>query len=221
MIKAVITGDIVQSTHTNVTDRDRLLNVIKETIKALENESLLRYDIYRGDSFQIELSSPQWALRGALLVRAALLKNSPDYLRWDARISVGLGKVEYESLNRVAESDGEAFWYSGRELDALGKTKRLVLKTAWDEINDEFKVSTAFVDDIVSQWTIAQADVMYEWLLDEQITQREIAQKLHKTPQAVSKALASAKASLIGLYLDRYQQCLSNYLKKNTYYELK
>jgi hypothetical protein len=90
----------------------------------------------------------------------------------------------------------------------LGRSKNLALKTPWDEFNDEFKVSTAFVDDIASNWTITQSQALYLSLLTGK-TQKEIADDLQKSSQAISKLLIGGKANLIELYLNRYEQLIS------------
>ncbi|RHU30586.1 MULTISPECIES: hypothetical protein [Parabacteroides] len=207
-IKGVITGDIIQSTHIDPANRSLLLDTINNIVHDTEKWGSIRLDIYRGDSFQIIINNPVKALRTVLLLRIGLQAKSPTSFRWDARMALGIGTIDFEKEESVIESDGEAFRFSGWEFDKLGRSKNLALKTPWDEFNDEFKVSTAFVDDIASNWTITQSQALYLSLLTGK-TQKEIADDLQKSSQAISKLLIGGKANLIELYLNRYEQLIS------------
>ena len=104
------------------------------------------------------------ALKIALLIRAGLQGKTTEASsnKWDARLSIGHGTINYTS-DQIITSDGEAYRNSGREFDALGK-RRLALRTPWEAVNDEFAVSTAFADDIISGWSITQAQTIYQSL---------------------------------------------------------
>ncbi len=200
--KAVITGDIVQS--TQILSRSDLLLSIQSIAGELQTLTPFKYEFFRGDSFQLLIDNPVKALKIALLIRAGLQGKTPEGspCKWDARLSVGLGTVNYTS-EHVVTSDGEAYHNSGREFDALGKRK-LALRTSWDEVNDEFAVSTAFADDIISGWSVTQAQTIYQSLLYD-ITQRDVAEKLGSTSQNISKLLVAAKESLLKMYLKRFE----------------
>jgi hypothetical protein len=94
-------------------------------------------------------------------------------------------------------------------LDEIGK-RRLAVRTRWEDVNDELKVSTAFADDIISGWSFSQAFVIYSALL-YQIPQREIAHEINKSAQNVSKLLGAAKENLIRMYLERYAVLINKY----------
>lgn len=205
--RGVITGDIVKSKSITSEWRSKLVGIIEETVSQYSLEHPLKIEFFRGDSFQIILEQPEAALQLAILIRAALKYKTPSEYKklWDARMAIGIGTVSYTS-DKVVMSDGEAFRFSGRELDEIGK-KKLTIKTPWDEVNEELKVSTAFADDIISNWTLSQSEVIYESLRSSS-TQKELAISLNKTAQSISKLLAVAKESLIRNYLNRYQQLI-------------
>ncbi|WP_418992428.1 hypothetical protein [Alistipes sp.] len=207
-MKGVITGDIVRSTAVGPALRTRLLEAVRKTAQELEMLSDLKIELYRGDSFQILVDDPVQALRIAVLLRAGLRCNTPDRekSRWDARLAVGVGEIEYAS-GEVATSDGPAFRNSGREFDELGK-KRLAVRTPWPEVNDELRVSTAFADDVISGWTPRQSPALYLSLLHP-MNQREIAAVLSQSGQNVSKLLGAGREPLIRLYLERYELLVS------------
>lgn len=202
-VKGVITGDIVGSTAINLDWRETLLDCIRKSVDELSILSPLKMELFRGDSFQIIVDKPEEALKVAVLLRAMLKSQTPKSSKtfWDARIALGVGSIFYNT-NKIVISDGEAFQLSGRELDAIGKG-RLTIKTRWEDVNDELKVITAFADDIITGWSILQAQVIYTALL-YQTPQKVIASKTNKSAQNISKVLGAAKEKLIRVFFDRY-----------------
>ena len=124
---------------------------------------------------------------------------------WDARMAIGVGGVKYRT-DSLAKSNGDAFVYSGRTLDEMGN-ERLAIKTHWVPMNDEFAVSTPFADDLISQWTRVQANVIYDYLLYD-VTQGQIARKKGMSPQNVSKVLKAGRIELIINYIKRFEKLI-------------
>ena len=194
-MKGIITADVVGSTQIKTEDRGELPALIHELIGEIAQcrpELKLQVDIFRGDSFQVWIEKPECAPLVALLLRAGLRMSAlrAGEQQLDARISVGIGDVAYRDA-RVSQSDGEAFVLSGRGFDQLGKQQRLMVQT-----------ETAFVDDIVSNWSALHSKIMYQALLRE-MSQGELAEKNNTSQQNVRKRLEKAKAKLIRMYLDR------------------
>ena len=79
-------------------------------------------------------------------------------------------------------------------------------------MNDELLVSTAFADDVISSWSVSQSQAAYHALLCN-TAQKDIAKKLHKSAQNISKLLSAAKVNLVQMYLDRYHNLISNLLE--------
>lgn len=212
-MKGVITGDIIGSTSTPSAQRQSIPDVIMQTAATLSGISQLKCETFRGDSFQILVEKTEQTLAIAILMRAGLKRKTPpeNMDLWDSRIAIGIGDIDYES-EHVTVSDGEAFRFSGRMFDELGK-RNLAVRTRWDDVNDELAVSTALADDIINGWTSNQAEAI--WLsLGEGLAQKEIALRLGKTKQNVSKLLASAKEPLISLCLKRFTQIILSEEKK-------
>nr|WP_320058618.1 hypothetical protein [uncultured Bacteroides sp.] len=212
MLKGIITGDIVHSTKIEIENRGILLTTLKNIVTEInENISPIEMEIFRGDSFQIVIPDVLNALKIALLIRSGLQKNTLETMKWDARVSLGIGKVEFEA-NSIVQSDGEAFHNSGRQFDEMGKAEKMALRTPWEGFNNEFTVSTAFADELISSWSIVQAEAIYYWLL-KNVSQRELAEMLQKSPQTINKRLLTANYGLIELYLNRYQQLLKEHME--------
>lgn len=205
-MKGVITADVVGSTQIKIEDRGTLPALLNELIREIAQcrpELKLQVDIFRGDSFQVWVEKPECAPLVALLLRAGLRMSAlrAGEQQLDARISVGIGDVAYRDAT-VSQSDGEAFVLSGRGFDQLGKQQRLMVQTPSETVNEELRVETAFVDDIVSNWSALHSKIMYQALLYE-TSQGELAEKNGTSQQNVRKRLEKAKVKLIRMYLDR------------------
>ena len=205
-MKGVITADVVGSTQIKIEDRGTLPALLRELIREIAQcrpELKLQVDIFRGDSFQVWVEKPECAPLVALLLRAGLRMSAlrAGEQQLDARISVGIGDVAYRDAT-VSQSDGEAFVLSGRGFDQLGKQQRLMVQTPSETTNEELRVETAFVDDIVSNWSALHSKIMYQALLYE-TSQGELAEKNGTSQQNVRKRLEKAKVKLIRMYLDR------------------
>lgn len=206
-MKGVITGDVVGSTKIN--DFGKLPKLINDLITEISLCcTKCKVEISRGDSFQVLVEDPKQALLVALLIRAGFRKSSIDLGNkdLDVRLSVGIGEVSYMD-EKIGQSNGEAFILSGHGFDNLTKTQRLSVQTFSDSINSELKVETAFIDDIVSNWTHLHGEIMYQSLLTDS-TQCELAKKLGTSQQNICKRLRCAKEKLVRLYLNRFSSLI-------------
>lgn len=206
-MKGVITGDVVGSTKIN--DFGKLPKLINDLITEISLCcTKCKVEINRGDSFQVLVEDPKQALLVALLIRAGFRKSSIDLGNkdLDMRLSVGIGEVSYMD-EKIGQSNGEAFILSGHGFDNLTKTQRLSVQTFSDSINSELKVETAFIDDIVSNWTHLHGEIMYQSLLTDS-TQCELAKKLGTSQQNICKRLRCAKEKLVRLYLNRFSSLI-------------
>jgi hypothetical protein len=146
----------------------------------------------------------------ATMIRAGLKSSSPacENEVWDARLSIGIGTINYQS-DSIVTSDGEAFKLSGRELDAMGKS-RLAAKTCWEDVNEELDVLLAFVDDLITGWSVNQANAVYHSVALG-LLQADIATQIEKSQQNVSKTLNSSKEWLLKLALNRFETIIKRH----------
>lgn len=207
MIKAVITGDIVDSTLIPIECKPSVIEVLNTVIEDFSTSVKVNYEMFRGDSFQVVVDNKDFALSVAIAIRTALRAHTPEGQDpWDARIAIGIGEVSFQSSS-IVTSDGEAFRFSGREFDNLGK-RRLAIVTPCKDVNEELKLSTSFADDIISKWTVKQAEVIYARIFTN-ATQKELAEKLNMSIQNVSKHLNLAKGNLINSYIERFKELMN------------
>ncbi len=212
MIKGVITGDIIGSSKIKLEDRAQLLDCFYAMKDELQSISPFKMEIFRGDSFQLLVDKPEMAIMLAILLRAGFRHHTISKKEgiWDTKVSVGIGTVDFIS-NEIITSDGEAFQYSGRQFDKMGK-QHLAIKTPWPEINEELAVSTPFADDIITRWSIKQAGMIYLSLIKNQ-SKKELAESIGTSAQNVGKILTSAKEGLMRNYIERSIKLIAAQLK--------
>ena len=208
MIKGIITGDIVDSSFISNEWKSKISEILQKVIYDFRIQSPANLEMFRGDSFQITVENPSFALAIGIALRAALRANTPDGLTpWDARISIGIGEVSFESES-ILTSDGEAFRLSGRGFDTLGK-RRLFISTSTEGLNAELKLNTAFADEIITKWTPKQAAVVYVGLIKE-ASQKDMAESMDMKLSNFNKHWNLAHVSLILSYINRFQFLISN-----------
>lgn len=212
MIKSVITGDLVNSTDIAPEWRQSVMDALYATVTNFLAFTPVRIEIYRGDSFQILVDKPEYALAIAVALRAKLHASTPEKQDvWDARLSVGIGDVAFES-DSIVTSDGEAFRLSGRALDSIGK-KRLIVSSPWAEFNNAMELVTRFADEIITSWTVKQAMVVGHCLLCNK-KQKDLAVELNMTLQNFNSHWNSAKTQLILDYIEYYKTSITKHTQQ-------
>ncbi|HUU74911.1 MAG TPA: hypothetical protein VMW63_02350 [Methanoregulaceae archaeon] len=218
-VYAVVTGDVVGSSKLPADKRKILLQCLDSGFDAalrVVDESashLPPFEVFRGDSFQGILSKADQGLRAALIIRASLLAQ-PEIrkgIRLDTRIAIGVGPVQFVPKERVGLGDGDAYRFSGGELETLKKRKvNLMIKTPWDSFNDELRTESFLADAIIRSWSPAQAEAMLYALSGA--TQAGIAHTLGISQEAVFYRLDGAKNWAIQEFLSRYKEIISKSL---------
>ena len=212
MIKGVITGDLVDSTNIAAKWRQTVVNALHKCVAESLPLTPIKLDMYRGDSFQVLVDNPEYVLAIGIALRAKLKAETPDKQNlWDARLSVGVGEISFESSN-IVTSDGEAFRLSGRSFDHIGK-KRLTIANPWSDFNNEIELVTRFADDVITSWTAKQAKVVYQSMLFPKL-QKDLAEELGMTRQNFNYHWSSARGQLILDYIEYFKSLISKYTKQ-------
>lgn len=211
---AIITGDIVDSTKLNLAERTTMISALQAIPEILMPFEKVSMEIFRGDSFQVQIHKAEIAAKAAIAIRAWLRSQGEFSGKGllDARLAIGIGSTDYES-DSLSTSDGEAFRLSGRLLDKMQK-ERLAVATPWPIVNEELKLATAFVDDIISSWTQNQSRIMLLRLQTSK-SHLELSQILDISRQMVDKSLKSSKEELIESYIDRFEKLIIQHTQKS------
>lgn len=217
---ASITGDIISSKNISLSQRDLILEKLQTDFNNISENFPLRYpfEFLRGDSFQGVSKDLKDALKITLSIKAIFKKNGittsdslnkkngRSYKNLDARISIGLGPIEYLH-QQLSLSDGTALQLSGRSLEKMKSlNQKLIVITEHDEINRELRVELKLLDAIIEKWTTHSAEVVYYLLQGNNETQT--AQKLGISQSAVNQRKKTANWDAIVMLLDNFESLI-------------
>jgi hypothetical protein len=147
---SILTGDIINSRKN---DDNFWLKTLKEILNTF-GESPKYWQIYRSDSFQVEIENCENAFYAALKLKS-FLKSTENI---DVRIGIGIGKKEF-NVDKITESNGEAFINSGLAFDNYLKKQTIAIKTPWQELDDEFNIAFDLALLTMDSWTKNSAEV--------------------------------------------------------------
>lgn len=193
---AVLTGDIVDSTHQ---DKARWLPGLKATLAGWGKEGQ-DWEVYRGDEFQLRLTAPEKALLAAFTIKAHL-KAVADT---DIRIAIGLGAPETPGRapapekTPLTQSNGPAFIYSGRKLDDI-KNRRIHLAIASDDhmLDQGWNLLLQWVLLSADNWSSVSAEIVDLALTHPGLSQTDMAARLSVQQSAISQRLKRADFDLL------------------------
>jgi hypothetical protein len=239
----VLTGDIIGSTVYHQVTKKSLGEPITSAFRVIETwKKHLLYapvQIYRGDSFQAVLNDPVYALRAAIIIRAALRSfakvPAPAGLL-DCRIAIGIGKTElaklYQHQNRYDQSGNILL----KNIETNGSDTPVNNDTSnW--LGKAFTYSGALLDDKESRgnlmvhtpWSNINNELEMEFaLLDliienwghgrsevmkyriQGLKQEDISKELNISQPAVNRRLKGAGGHVIDSLCRRFEQLIGD-----------
>jgi hypothetical protein len=221
-IAAVLTGDFIGSSRLTPNDLTAAMGLVMDSIDSIAQwddprlltprRRNLRFTQYRGDGWQAVLEHAWLAPRAALKILAHLRAYVPDI---STRISIGLGTVEPLPDHDLGTATGQAFEYSGRNLDQLiaqqksgsQKLRRARVTIAGAGVTPFHAASVALLDAFTRRWTKAQAEIMDYALHPQGIAIAKIASEhLFISPQAASARIQSLGYWEIQAALDTWEK---------------
>lgn len=231
-IKAIITGDITNSTSLSNDQWNKVSNSLQVLFNSFHTRSNItgvneRYELFRGDSFQIISTKPENALRLSLLIRAKLISLNDTYKQLnsletgiDARISIGIGKLDKFQQN-VSTDMSKILIDSGRKLEESKNGERKLTITA-PLISDRFEyytfeVISLYVDNILEKWTSKQAEAIFEKLNNEK--EEEIATKLKIYQSAVNQRLSAAQWNRLSEVIKIFEYVIQKSIKNGYFHK--
>jgi len=177
---SVITGDIIKSRSIN--NQNVWLTELKSALSRLSSNPSY-YEIYRGDSFQLEFRDYYASFEAAVYIKACL----KSIKGLDVRMSIGIGKKSHQG-ETVSESNGEAFIFSGETFEKLKKEKQnLKIKTKNLELDEELNLYFKLALIAMDNWTVNSAEIVKLSLDHPNMIQSELAKIVGISQDAVSK----------------------------------
>jgi hypothetical protein len=200
----IITGDIVGSRKI----KDSWLLSLKTALKIVSDQNS-KWEIYRGDSFQVEVE-PENAIRAAAYLKASIRVNKPA----DVRMGIGIGDIK-NKRKKLSESSGDAFVNSGAAFDSLKQAKvNLAIKTDSADFDEEINVLIKLSLISMDSWGVVAAEMVKLALENNNLLQSELAAISGRTQSSVSEALKRAHYAEI-IEMDRlYRKKLNQMILK-------
>lgn len=185
---AVITGDIINSQHA---DTEVWITKLKNLLENWGNAPQV-WEIYRGDEFQFKCNIDDvfWHF----LAIKSLIKSQENL---DVRIAIGIGQENFSS-EKITESNGTAYVNSGRLLNDLKSDGDTVsIKTSNDAIDRDLNILLKWASKDFDNWTMATSEIIHEMIMNQDITQEDLAKKFAISQSSISQRLKRANYELI------------------------
>ena len=178
---SIITGDIINS---RASDPKIWIDVLKSELKKQGKEPQ-HWEIYRGDSFQLEVA-PKNALKTAILLKAAI----KQFKAIDIRMAIGYGDKTYASKS-ITESNGTAFVNSGECFENLKKTT-LAIKSNSADFDNQINLMIELALLTMDNWTPTASTIFKAAVEFPEKKQSELAKMLKKEQSNISEGLKRA-----------------------------
>lgn len=192
---SVITGDIINSRKQK--EPEVWINTLKNALSNLSSDTKY-WEIYRGDSFQIEIRDYYSSFTAAIYIKACIqmIKGL------DVRLAIGVGNKTYDG-NDVTESNGEAFVFSGEIMETLKKEKQnLRIKTKNPDIDKELNLYFKLALITMDNWSVNSAEIVKLSIENPDALQSELGKLIGINQNSISNRQKRAHLEEI-LELDR------------------
>lgn len=177
---SIITGDIINSRKS--TSTARWLNALKAELNEY-GASPKTWEIYRGDSFQLEIKKPQEALLAAIKIKAKI-KSIKDL---NVRISIGIGAKTYNAAH-ITQANGNAFVYSGEAFEKLANSRQTILvQSAWQDFDYTINTMLLLLTAIMDNWSVSSADFARLAITHKHLSQKDLGKKMKIAQSSVSE----------------------------------
>lgn len=178
---SIITGDIINSRSL---EPNEWMPALKGVL-TLYGGTPQQWEIYRGDSFQLE-TTPDTALEAAILIKASI----KQLKKMDARLAIGLGEKSY-TANKITESNGTAFINSGKCFEQLKKTT-LAIQSPFSQLDQTLNIMFDLALLSMNNWTPTSARLLKAALEHPNMNQIELADMFDTTQGNISQGLKRA-----------------------------
>jgi hypothetical protein len=177
---SIITGDIINSRKSKATKA--WLNTLKSELNEY-GKTPRNWEIFRGDSFQLEIKKPEAAVMGVLKIKAriAAIKNL------NVRMSVGIGEKTYNA-SKITEANGDAFVRSGEAFEKLKASRQTIMITSpWTDFDYTMNTMLSLACITIDTWSVTSASFIATMLKYPNLPQKDIGKKMRITQSSVSE----------------------------------
>jgi hypothetical protein len=203
---AVITGDLVGSTDFETDKVEAAMRALAgsaDRIAAWSQQSDSRFTRFRGDGWQLYLEWPHLCLRAALVLTASARAVGHGPL---SRVSIAIGPADNLGTRDLSDASGPAFQRSGRGLDAMPKSARIVL--SGESLKERDQIIARLMFERTSRWTQPQAEAMALYLHPDNPTLQDIGAALGISAQAANYRLGGGGAGNLRATLQLWEDLM-------------
>lgn len=176
---SVITGDIIKS--RTIRQPEVWLSSLKQALKTIQKDES-KWEVYRGDSFQMEINTIEDSYKTAIYLKACL----KSIKGLDVRLAIGIGDKSFEG-QKITESNGEAFLFSGETFETLKKEKvNLKIRTSDENLNRELNLYFKFAMIVTDNWTTNSAEIVKLVIEQPDALQETLGKRIGINQNAIS-----------------------------------
>ncbi len=202
---SIITGDIINSKSVKLPKA--YLEQIRATLQVLGKEQT-DWEIFRGDSFQIEIKDPLQAFWQCVYIKACL----KTIKELDARMAIGIGEKTYEAKT-ISEANGSAFIRSGEMFEKLKREKtNLLINTGNEKLDKELNVYFQLTLIAMDYWTPNSAEIVKLSLENPEINQQQLGELIGIKQNTVSERQKRASLSQLADFNQIFQHKIKSIL---------
>ena len=198
----VISGDIIKSQTIPKQQYDAMLYELEQSLRCVSGESTL-WNIYRGDSFQLQINDPEYLFKHSVLIYLYLKASG-----YEVRQSMAIGEID-NPRNDIKTATGSAFTLSGHGLDKIAN-QRFLFNTPPQNIHESLNLNLAFADVLLTKITQKQANALYAYLTSTDNSHAALAKDLKTSRENVTKLLNLAHYQLIERFLEHSSNIIKN-----------
>ncbi len=183
---AVFTGDLIASRRAGTAATDGSIAALERAALEMGRRQGFdpRFTRFRGDGWQMVLTSPNRTLFAAVSLLASL---AAEGLGVETRLAIGIGLAETLGTSDLSDASGEAFVCSGKFLEDISGQEHLKLGGPATRLWQRAIVE--LVDWVAGNWTAQQAQALYIYLLGDHDNNRQRAESIGISRQAFDARL--------------------------------
>lgn len=194
---SIIIGDIVNSQQSN--PKNWLPILKRELRKSGPNPGV--WEIFKGDSFEMEVTDPALSLLVAIKIKAAI----KCIRKIDVRMAIGIGHKSFHAA-RISEANGPVFVYASEAFEGIvQKGQNLAIAAPSRRFSDEMNVILGFALIAMDKWSVNSAELVYHALSNPKLNQKQLGDMLGIQQNAVSNRSKRAHLGKIRKLLMHFQ----------------
>lgn len=194
---SIITGDII---HSQKVSPLLWLEILKAQLNMV-GKTPEKWEIYRGDSFQVEIENPSDALKIAIMIKASI----KCIKQIDVRMAIGIGDKTHNAP-KITESNGSAFVNSGEQFEKMKKEKlNMAVSSSSEKFNRDMNLFLRLASIAMDNWSANSAQTVKAALENPEKAQKVLGELLGIKQNAISNRLKRAYFEEIKALLEIYK----------------